>query len=166
MHVESHLAECRDGFFRTLPELVLEAEEHRRPCAAAEGEFEKALVFRRLLGPAPGAAAETDLLTLEGARQAEAGMFGDVAHGERCQAAPRHFAHESAGERVLARLRQTRSQRQRVGRDMRGETSEGSPRVRVPVLSKITVSTPESFSRAAPSLIMMPARNRRPEATT
>ena len=49
---------------------------------------------------------------------------------------------------------------------MSGATSCGSPFVSVPVLSKITVSTAASFSSAAPSLIMMPERNRRPLATT
>ena len=49
---------------------------------------------------------------------------------------------------------------------MSGETRAGSPLVSVPVLSKMTVSTPASFSSAAPSLIIMPERNSRPLATT
>ncbi len=41
----------------------------------------------------------------------------------------------------------------------------GRPSVRVPVLSKTTVSTPESFSSAAPSLIITPLRKSTPLAT-
>ena len=65
-----------DGRGRVGAHAVLELEDDRRPGAAPEGEFEKALVFGGILHAAPGAAAEAQGFAAVFAGEPEARMLG------------------------------------------------------------------------------------------
>ena len=63
-----------------------------------------------------------------------------------------------------AAIKRSASRRSKPGTTTR-EVSSGAPFVRVPVLSKATVSTPDSDCRASPFLNRMPSSAARPVAT-